>query len=50
MESVYNFLLYFTGWPLAFVLLAGGIYFTVRTGLVQCGVQYAGIIQSAEFF
>ncbi len=36
MEEIYNFLMYFTGWPLACVLLLGGIYFTIRTGLVQC--------------
>ena len=35
METVYNFLMYLTGWPLAFVLIAGGIYFTLRTGLIQ---------------
>ena len=35
MESVYNCLLAFTGWPLAFVLLAGGLYFTIRTGFIQ---------------
>ena len=35
METIYNFLLDMTGWPLAFVLLAGGIYFTVRTGFIQ---------------
>ncbi len=35
METIYNFLLDLTGWPLAFVLLAGGIYFTIRTGFIQ---------------
>ena len=35
MERIYNFLLDLTNWPLAFVLLLGGIYFTVRTGFVQ---------------
>ena len=34
-ESVYNFLLFLTNWPLAFVLLAGGLYFTIRTFGVQ---------------
>ncbi len=36
LEKLYDFLMYFTGWPLACVLLLGGIYFTVRTRLVQC--------------
>ena len=35
METIYTFLLDLTGWPLAFILLAGGIYFTVRTGFIQ---------------
>ena len=35
METIYNFLLYLTGWPLAVVLIAGGLYFTCRTGFVQ---------------
>lgn len=34
-ESIYKFLLYFTGWPLAVVLLIGGLYFTIRTGVIQ---------------
>ncbi|MBE6379441.1 MAG: alanine:cation symporter family protein [Lentisphaerae bacterium] len=33
--SIYAFLLDLTNWPLAFVLLAGGIYFTIRTFAVQ---------------
>ena len=33
--SIYAFLLDLTNWPLAFVLLAGGIYFTIRTLGVQ---------------
>ena len=35
METFYNGLLYLTGWPLAAVLILGGLYFTVRTGFVQ---------------
>lgn len=35
MEKIYEFLLYLTGWPLAFILLAGGLYFTVRTKFIQ---------------
>jgi AGCS family alanine or glycine:cation symporter len=35
MEALYNGLLYLTGWPLAAVLILGGLYFTVRTGFVQ---------------
>ena len=33
--SVYEFLLYLTNWPLAVVLLAGGLYFSLRTGFIQ---------------
>jgi len=32
---IFDFLLYLTGWPLALVLILGGVYFTVRTGFVQ---------------
>jgi len=32
---MYNFLLYLTGWPLATVLLLGGLYFTFRTKFIQ---------------
>jgi AGCS family alanine or glycine:cation symporter len=35
MEFLYKNLLYLTGWPLAVVLLIGGLYFTVRTGCIQ---------------
>lgn len=35
MATIYNSLLYLTGWPLAVVLILGGLYFTVRTGFVQ---------------
>ncbi|MBQ4336745.1 MAG: alanine:cation symporter family protein, partial [Lentisphaeria bacterium] len=34
-NSVYESLLYLTGWPLAVVLLLGGIYFTLRTRGIQ---------------
>ena len=34
-NSILNGLLYFTGWPLALVLILGGLYFTVRTKFVQ---------------
>ena len=33
--SLYDFLLYLTGWPLALVLFCGGLYFTVRTKFPQ---------------
>jgi len=33
--GIYDFLLYLTGWPLALVLFAGGIYFTIRTKFIQ---------------
>ncbi len=36
LEAIYETLMYFTGWPLACVLLLGGIYFTIRTKFVQC--------------
>ncbi len=36
LKNIYDFLMYFTGWPLACVLLLGGIYFTLRTRLIQC--------------
>ena len=32
---LWDFLLYLTGWPLAFLLFCGGLYFTIRTGLPQ---------------
>lgn len=35
METVYNALMYLTGWPLAVLLILGGLYFTVRTNFVQ---------------
>ena len=35
MQTIYNFLLELTNWPLAIVLIAGGLYFTLRTGFVQ---------------
>ena len=38
MQAVYNFLLDLTNWPLAIVLIAGGLYFTVRTKFVQLGL------------
>lgn len=34
-NSVYESLLYLTGWPLAVVLLLGGFYFTLRTRGIQ---------------
>ena len=33
--SLYDFLLYLTGWPMALVLFCGGLYFTVRTKFPQ---------------
>ncbi len=38
LDGLYNTLMYFTGWPLACVLLLGGLYFTIRTKLVQCSM------------
>jgi AGCS family alanine or glycine:cation symporter len=35
MKAVYDFLLFLTGWPLATVLILGGLYFTVRTKFIQ---------------
>ncbi len=35
-NKIYEALMYLTGWPLACVLLLGGLYFTIRTKLVQC--------------
>ena len=35
MQAVFDGLLYLTGWPLAVVLILGGLYFTVRTKFVQ---------------
>ena len=35
LETIYNVLLFLTGWPLACVLLLGGLYFTIRTGFIQ---------------
>ena len=35
MQDIFDGLLYLTGWPLAVVLILGGLYFTVRTKFVQ---------------
>ena len=35
LKTVYDFLLYLTGWPLATVLIAGGGFFTLRTSFIQ---------------
>ena len=35
VKTIYDFLMYLTGWPLAAVLIAGGGYFTLRTSFVQ---------------
>ena len=35
MKELYEFLLGFTGWPLAVLLIAGGLYFTFRTKFIQ---------------
>ena len=35
MTNLYNCLMYMTGWPLAAVLIAGGLYFTFKTRFVQ---------------
>jgi len=34
-QSIYEALLYLTNWPLATILLTGGIYFSLRTGFIQ---------------
>lgn len=41
MDLLYKSLLYLTGWPLAVVLFAGGLYFTIRTGLIQAFLKEA---------
>lgn len=33
--SIYDFLIYLTGWPLALLLFCGGLYFTFRTKFLQ---------------
>ena len=43
METVYNFLLFLTGWPLAVVLIAGGLYFTLRTRFVQLRLLFESL-------
>lgn len=35
MKTVYDALMYLSGWPLAVVLIAGGVYFTIRTRFLQ---------------
>lgn len=35
MTAFYDGLMYLTGWPLALVLILGGLYFTIRTKFVQ---------------
>jgi AGCS family alanine or glycine:cation symporter len=35
MTAIYDYLMYLTGWPLALVLILGGLYFTIRTKFVQ---------------
>ena len=35
MTAIYDALMYLTGWPLALVLILGGLYFTFRTKFVQ---------------
>ena len=35
IKAIYEFLLSLSNWPLAAVLMVGGIFFTFRTGLVQ---------------
>ncbi|MCQ2604178.1 MAG: alanine:cation symporter family protein [Spirochaetia bacterium] len=43
-----DFLLYLTGWPLAFVLFFGGIYFTVRTKFIQTRLFKESILAVSE--
>ena len=50
-NSVYESLLYLTGWPLAVVLLLGGIYFTIRTRFAQfrlLGEQFKSVIEKTS--
>ena len=35
VKSIYDLLMYLTGWPLATVLIVGGLYFTIRTKFIQ---------------
>ena len=35
MSHIYNSLMYLTGWPLAVLLIAGGLYFTFKTRFIQ---------------
>ncbi len=44
LNSIYNGLMYLTNWPLAVLLLAGGLYFTLRTRLIQ-----ARLIETLKF-
>jgi len=34
-QKMYDALMYLTGWPLALVLILGGLYFTIRTRFIQ---------------
>ena len=43
MMSLYDGLLYLTGWPLAVLLIVGGLYFTVRTGFIQLRMLFESI-------
>lgn len=35
MKTIYDALMYLTGWPLAVILILGGLYFTLRTRFIQ---------------
>lgn len=43
MKAIYDGLMYLTGWPLAMVLILGGLYFTFRTGFVQIRMFWESI-------
>ena len=45
LNAVYNGLLYVTNWPLAVLLLAGGLYFTLRTRLIQLQWKKRSVLQ-----
>ena len=43
MQHLYDGLLYLTGWPLAVLLITGGLYFTFRTGFIQLRLLFESV-------